>query len=173
MISNCPEKLKMARQQHNVESKPTGFIATSLSYPDVRGDMPTKCPDVKTQSTLISEVSAPPQPVMNVFESFIHEGSVSLSSDFSDAVSLKILRDTLLLANTLPFSEKSSTGANVLIRGVNCSEYVPVPMHMVYLSSDLVSGPVNVGLVPRYLLREFNFFSEMIWLEAKWSSMLL
>jgi len=30
MISNCPEKLKMARQQLNAESKPTGFVATLL-----------------------------------------------------------------------------------------------------------------------------------------------
>ena len=36
MISNCPEKLKMARKQHNVESEPTGFVATSMSLPDVR-----------------------------------------------------------------------------------------------------------------------------------------
>ena len=68
----------MAQQQHNAESKPTGFVAMSLSLPDVREDMPTKCFDVKTQSSQISEVSAPPQPVMNVFEPFIHEGSVSL-----------------------------------------------------------------------------------------------
>ena len=51
----------MARQQHNAESKPTGFISTSLSLPDVGGDMPIKCPDAKTQSSLISEVSAPPK----------------------------------------------------------------------------------------------------------------
>ena len=84
MISNGPEKLKMARQLHNAESRPIGFSAMSLLLLDVRGDMPTKCPDVKTQSSLISEVSAPPQPVMNVFESFIHESSGSLSSDMSD-----------------------------------------------------------------------------------------
>ena len=35
MISNCPEKLKMTRQQHNADTKPTGVIATSLSLPDV------------------------------------------------------------------------------------------------------------------------------------------
>ena len=46
---------------------PTGLIATSLSLPDVGRDMPTKCPDAKTQSGLISEVGAPPEPVMNVF----------------------------------------------------------------------------------------------------------
>ena len=88
---------------------------------------------------------------MQMFQPFIHEGSVSLSSDMSEAVSVKILRDTgasqpLLLAETLPFSEKSSTGTSVLIREVNSSDYTPVPLHTVYLSSDLVSGPVNVGL---------------------------
>lgn len=44
MISNCPEKWRMTRQQHSVEPRPTGFIATSLS-------LPTKCHNVKTQSS--------------------------------------------------------------------------------------------------------------------------
>ena len=153
MIANCPEKMKMARQQYNAESKPTGFIATSLSLPDVSEDMLIKCPDVKTQSSLISEVSAPPKPVMDVFEPFIHEGLVSLSSDLSDSTPIKILRDTgasqsLLLCDTLSFSEESSVGASVLIRGINCSEYSPVPLHTVYLKSNLVSGPVKVGIQP-------------------------
>ena len=83
MISNCPEKLKMARQQHDAESKPTGFVPTSLSLPDFNGDRPAKVPDAKTQLSLISEVSAPPEPGINVFEPFIREGSISLSSDMS------------------------------------------------------------------------------------------
>ena len=153
MISNCPEKLRMPQQQHNAESKPTGFIATSLSLPDVGGDMPIKYPDAGIQSSQISEVSTPSKPVMNVFEPFIHEGSVSLSSDMSDSTSIKILRDTgasqsLLLSDTLLFSEESSVGASVLIRGINCSEYSPVPLHTVYLRSNLVTGPVKVGIQP-------------------------
>ena len=68
VLPNCPEKLKMSRQQYNAESKPTGFIATSLSLPDAGEDMSSTCPDVKTKSSLISEVSAPPKPVMDVFE---------------------------------------------------------------------------------------------------------
>ena len=71
MIAYCPEKLRMARQQNNAESKPTGFIATSLSLPDVGKVIPIKCPDVRTQSSLINEVSAPSKPVMDVFEPFI------------------------------------------------------------------------------------------------------
>ena len=125
----------------------------SLSLPDVSEDMPTKCPDAKTQSSLITEVSAPPQPVMNVFEPFIHEGSVSSSSDVSDTTSIKTLRDTgasqsLLLSDTLSLSEESSVGASVLIRGISCSEYSSVLLHTVYLKSNLVTGPVKVGIEP-------------------------
>ena len=64
---------------------------------------------------------------------------------------IKILRDTgasqsFLLSDTLLFSEELSVGASVLIRGINCSEYSPVPLHTVYLKSNLVTGPVKVGL---------------------------
>ena len=46
MISNCPEKWRMTRQQHSVEPRPTGFISTSLSLPAVSEEMPTKCHNV-------------------------------------------------------------------------------------------------------------------------------
>ena len=52
------------------------------------------------------------------------------------------------LIDTLLFSEESSVGASVLIRGINCSEYSPVPLHTVYLKSNLVTGPVKVGMQP-------------------------
>ena len=55
-----------------------------------------------------------------------------------------------MLSETLFFSEKSSTGASVLIRGIS-SMYTPVPLHTVYLTSDLVSGPVMVGIQPMLL----------------------
>ena len=138
----------MTRQQHSVEPRPTGVIATALSLPAVSEEMPTKCHNVKTQS---SNIGVPSKPVMDLFEPFIHDGSVSLSSDMSDCTPIKILRDTgasqsLLLSDILSFSEESSAGVSVLIKGVNCSEYTPVPLHTVYLSSNLVSGPVKVGV---------------------------
>ena len=66
---------------------------------------------------------------------------------------VKILRDTgasqsLLLADALPFSEESYAGANVLVKGVDSSDYTPVPLYNVYLSSNLVSGPVTLGIRP-------------------------
>lgn len=116
--------------------------------PAVSEDMPIKRHNVKTQS---SNIGVPSKPVMDVFEPFIHDGSVSLSSNMSDCTPIKILGDTgasqsLLLSDTLSFSEESSAGVSVLIKGVNCSEYTPVPLHTVYLSSNLVSGPVKVGV---------------------------
>ena len=48
------------------------------------------------------------------------------------------------MADTLPFSEKTS-GTSVLIQGVECG-FVYVPLHNIYFSSDLVNGPVAVGI---------------------------
>ena len=50
--------------------------------------------------------------------------------------------------DSLSFSEESSTGASVLITDFNCSEYSPGPLHTVYLKSNLVTGPVKVGVQP-------------------------
>ena len=77
---------------------------------------------------------------------------MSLTSDSAQSIPIKILRDTgasrfLILADTLPFSEKTSTGTSVLIQGVECG-FVNVPLHNICLSSDLVSGPLAVGIRP-------------------------
>ena len=69
------------------------------------------------------------------------DGFVSLNSDFAQSTPITILRDTgasqsLILADTLPFSEKTSSGTSVLIQGVECG-FANVPLHNIYLSSDL------------------------------------
>ena len=89
---------------------------------------------------------------MEIYEPFLSDGFVSLNSDSAQSTPIKILRDTgasqsLILADTLPFSEKSSSGTSVLIQGVECG-FVNVPLHNIYLSSDLVKGPVAVGIRP-------------------------
>ena len=53
-----------------------------------------------------------------------------------------------MLANTLPFSDVSFTGTNVLIKGVDSTEFTSISLHNAYLSSDLVSGHVVVGILP-------------------------
>ena len=88
---------------------------------------------------------------MESFKPFIHDGSISLSSDSSNSTPIKILRDTgasqsLLLLNTLPFSDSSYTSTNVLIKGVNFKDFESIPLHSVHISSKFVSGPVIIGV---------------------------
>ena len=53
---------------------------------------------------------------------------------------------------TLPFSDKTSSGRSVLIHGVECG-FVNVPLHNIYLSSDLVTGLMAVGIQPSLPLK--------------------
>ena len=78
--------------------------------------------------------SGPSKSVMDIFQPFIHHGSMSLSSDMSDSIPVKILRDTeasqsVQLSDTLMFSMKSSTGVS--------EGYTPVPLHIVNLTETL------------------------------------
>ena len=75
---------------------------------------------------------------------------MSLNSDFAQSTPITIFRDTgapqsLILPDTLPFSGKTSSGTSVLIQGEECG-FVNVPLHNIYLSSDLVKDPVAVGI---------------------------
>ena len=77
---------------------------------------------------------------------------VSLNSDFDQSTPNKVLRDTgdsqsFILADTLPFSEKTTAGTSVLIQDVECG-FINVPLHNIYLSSDLATGIVAVGIRP-------------------------
>ena len=89
---------------------------------------------------------------MEIFEPFMLNGFVSLSGDNCPPTPIKILRDTgasqsLILADILPFSEKTSSGTSVLIQGVECGT-ANIPLHHVNLSSDLVTGLVVIGITP-------------------------
>ena len=91
--------------------------------------------------------------MMEMFEPFIQNGFVSLSDDFSEAKPIRILRDTgsaqsILLQSTLPLSDSTYSGDNVLLKGVDTSlgSYPSAPLHQVYISSSHVNGPVTVGI---------------------------
>ena len=90
--------------------KPIGF--TSLrSKPQscVKEEDPTQTKRSETYS------------VIEIYEPFLSDGFVSLNSDYAQSTPIKILRDTrasqsLILADTLPFSEKTSSRTSVLFR---------------------------------------------------------
>ena len=90
----------------------------------------------------------------------LNDGFVSLSGDNCPPTPIKILRDTgasqsLILADILPFSEKTSSGTRVLIQGVECGT-VNIPLHHVNLSSDLVTGLVVIGIKPSLPFKGFH-----------------
>ena len=89
---------------------------------------------------------------MEIYEPFLSDGFVSLNSDCAQSTPIKILRDSgtsqsLILADILPFSEKTSSGTSALIQGLECG-FVNVPLHNIYLSSDLATALVAVGIRP-------------------------
>jgi len=77
--------------------------------------------------------------------------------DIEEKVPISILQDTsatqtLILDNVLPFSQESSTGASVLLQGVELGT-ISVLLHTICLQSDFISGPVTVGLSPSLPLK--------------------
>ena len=124
-----------------VRPKPTGLTSLRLKpQSSIQDENPISAKTSETDS------------VMEIYEPFLSDGFVSLNSDSAQSTPIKILRDTgasqsLILADTLPFSEKTSSGTSVLIQGVECG-FVNVPLHNIYLSSDLVTGLVAVGIRP-------------------------
>ena len=85
------------------------------------------------------------------FESFISRGSIKNEKKDGGEKSVVILRDTgasqtLMSSSILQVREKASEDDSVLIKGVG-GDYKPVPLQKVYLKSDLVTGPVEVGIV--------------------------
>ena len=139
IISEC---LHLKRKKEKQEGlKPTGLTSLrSKSQSCVKEEDPIQTERPETDS------------VMEIYEPFLSDGFVSLNSDYAQSTPIKILRDTgasqsLILADTLPLSEKTSSGTSVLIQGVECG-FVNVPLHNIYLSSDLVTGLMAVGVRP-------------------------
>lgn len=88
-------------------------------------------------------------PHTNLYCPFIMNGSVSLPGKQGNLKPITILRDTgsvqsFIVESTLDFSE-SYCGSSVLIRGIELG-CVKVPLHSVYLQSDLFTGVVSLGV---------------------------
>ena len=85
------------------------------------------------------------------FQPFISEGYVAVAED-RPRTNVSILRDTgsslsVIVKDVLPLTEETFTGQTVLIRGVEMGQE-EVPLHRIYLSSNLVTGYVIVGVKP-------------------------
>ena len=103
----------MKRKREKQEGlKTTGLTCLKLT--------PESC--VKDQNPVRAKIPETDS-VMEIYEPFLSDCFVSLNSDFAQSTPITILRDTgasqsLILADTLPFSEKTSSGTSVFLQGV-------------------------------------------------------
>ena len=77
-----------------------------------------------------------------------------------DNIPVKMLRDTgsvqsFILSSALPFSEETYCGSDVLVQGIELG-HLKVPLHSVYLKSDLVSGCFKVAVRPQLPMEGFS-----------------
>ena len=85
------------------------------------------------------------------YNQFISKGYVYFSKN-GEKVPVKILRDTdatqsLLVEGILPLSDGTATGTSVQIQGIEL-RVMSVPLQVVYLSSELITGTVTVDTRP-------------------------
>ena len=111
-----------------------------------------KAVSARSATTLTDRSPAPLRVSSTDYEPFISQGLVSLVGEEAQAQSICVLRDTgasqsLLLEGVLSLSESSYTGSNVLLQGIELG-VASSPLHVVNLKTDLVSGPVMVGIRP-------------------------
>ncbi len=146
VMSEC-FRLKRKQQSSEIQTGTVGHVSSNRSAP-VQVHTVSKDDTVSA----IQDVGKPSSgSVMESFQPFIHDGFVSLSGDIAHATPVKVLRDTgasqsLILSDTLSFSDLSYSGTNVLIKGVDSSDFSSVPLHNIHLLTRLVSGPVTVGV---------------------------
>ena len=119
IMSKC-YKLMAKQAATNQSSAPTGCAVSIRS-------------EVRSQAVKQKDVES--EKIREDFESFVLEGSVSLEGDEFDPKPIKIMRDTccaqsMILERSLPFSEMSATGENVLIQGIGM-DVISVPLYKI------------------------------------------
>ena len=61
-----------------------------------------------------------------------------------------------MLEGVLLFGFQSDTGVTVLLQGVELN-ILSVPLHKAFLKSNLITGPVLVGVRPHFPVRKMDF----------------
>ena len=138
VMSNCWRKMA-DESTASPDVKPQGFVSSVK-------------PDDRTP--VVEEITDHFDPKFDVreeYKPFVSVGSVSLVDSISTSVPVKILRDTgatqtLMSKHTLPFGTSSATGKSIVIQGID-GGFKKVPLHLVNLVSDVVSGSVVVGVL--------------------------
>ena len=139
------------RRKREKEASPNALVNSLTEMPFECGSMESFCPDnakITESSDLLREEFLP----------YVSEGFVSPSEN-SAPQPIQILCDTgasqsLLLREALPScgNEDTEMGDFILVQGIE-GRIVTVPLHSVFLKSDLVTGQVKVGLMSSFPIK--------------------
>ena len=138
-------------------------VRLQRKQPQENKAQPTGCTAIKEPSFSNDLVKFKKQAscsVMEEYKPFMSQGFVCVGEN-STPKPVCILRDTgasqsLLLEGVLPLSGETSTGNSVLLQGVELG-LINVPLHNIHLKSDLVTGPVIVGVRPNLSFESVSF----------------
>lgn len=102
--------------------------------------------------------NAKPVALVNKFDKTLTEMSEA-SEEMK--VPVRILRDTaasqsFILEGVLPFSDESSVGSDIPVVGFGMKD-IGVPLHKIFVESDLVSAEVTVGVHPGFPIKGVSF----------------
>ncbi|XP_039548082.1 uncharacterized protein LOC120493504 isoform X2 [Pimephales promelas] len=95
------------------------------------------------------------------FQPFVFDGFVSLNEKVESQKPVRILRDTggsqsFILSDILGFCANSACNTSAIVQGIEMG-FVPVPLHRVYVSSDLASGCFEVAVRPSLPVKGVDF----------------
>ncbi|XP_073768826.1 uncharacterized protein [Danio rerio] len=95
------------------------------------------------------------------YQPFLLEGLISNDDKPENQIRVKMLRDTgagysFITADVLSSLENTFCGSYVLVRGIEMST-IKVPVHQIYLKSDLFTGLVKVGVRENLPVRGVDF----------------
>ena len=107
-------------------------------------------PQAKMSQSLVKRGTAS-RPI-DEYTPLISKPTVSTPGVVGTHTPIVVLRDigasqSLLLKDKLPREANTYTGSDVLLQGVDL-EVMSVPLHPIQVQSDLVAGPVSVGVRP-------------------------
>jgi len=174
VVFQSPRSSHRTVVEHNYSSKTAGAVpkddygsdssmmSRECFYCHEKGHLIAACPVLqrknqrKTQSTSKSVALVHTHSSDSLFsidpsfEPFVCEGVVAFSDLDPEPKPVRILRDTgaaqsFILADVLPFSSQSSCNSDVLAQGFELG-VVRVPLHVIYLRSDIVTGLVKVAV---------------------------
>lgn len=137
LIAECRVLKRKQERMDSSGNQPRGSVLV-VSQPPVNSLVPDEC-----------------------FQPFVFDGQVSLTGCVDDQKPIKILRDTggsqsFILSNSLPFGAESACDTSTVVQGIEMG-FVPVPLHRVWVTSDLVSGCFDVAVRPSLPVQGVDF----------------